>query len=40
MVDVVAIRSVAGTVTQRDLAVRYGVSKSTIGAIVRGETWA
>jgi hypothetical protein len=25
--------------TQRDLATRYGVCKSTIGYLVRGETW-
>lgn len=38
--DVAAIRGAAGTVPQRELAHRYGVSKSTISAVVCGETWA
>jgi len=38
--DVLAIREASLTTARRDLAVRYGVSKGTVGCVVRRETWA
>jgi uncharacterized membrane protein len=39
--DVQAIKNeyAQGEVTQGDLAMRYGVSKTTVGYILRGKTW-
>ncbi len=34
------IRAIGRSMKQRDLAKLYGVCKSTIGNIVRGEHWA
>ena len=38
-VDIVAIRSLQGTLTQVQIAERFGVTQTTIGNILRGETW-
>lgn len=37
--DILAIRSLAGTATHKELGKRFGVSKSTIGNVLRGNNW-
>ncbi len=38
--DVRAIRSLSGTMTHREMAERFGVSRSTIGVIIQRKKWA
>lgn len=38
--DVTEIRSLAGRVSQRKIAARFGVGKSTIGSIIERRSWA
>lgn len=39
--EVISLREeyASGTVSHRDLAVRYGISNRNVSAIIRGETW-
>lgn len=38
--NVVEIRRLAGSVAQRELGRRFGVCQSTIGFVIRGQTWS
>lgn len=37
--DVILIRELSGTLSQRAIARRFGMAKSSIGSIIRGEHW-
>lgn len=38
--DVLEIRRLGGTLLQREIAARFGVSREAVGEILRGKTWA